>query len=121
MGSGLRIIEMNAKSLLCRDALALLEDRHVLGSAWRDPRIGIVHLGIGNFHRAHEAVYTEEAMLAAGGDWGICGVTLQGDVSKRDALMAQEGLYSVVERGPEGVRVTVIRALKEVLAMPQHR
>ena len=63
---------------------------------------GIVHLGIGNFHRAHQALYTEEAMLAAGGDWGICGVTLQGDVGKRDALMAQQGLYSVVERGPHG-------------------
>ena len=60
-------------------------------------------------------------MLAAGGDWGICGVTLQGDVSKRDALMSQDGLYSVVERGPDGVRVTVVRALKEVLAMPLDR
>jgi fructuronate reductase len=121
MGSGLRVIEMNAKSLLCRDALALLEDRHVLGSAWRDPRIGIVHLGIGNFHRAHEAVYTEEAMLAAGGDWAICGVTLQGDVTKRNALMAQDGLYSVVERGPKGVKATVMRALREVLALPHDR
>jgi fructuronate reductase len=111
---------MNARSPLCRRALDSLTG-HLLSPAWRDPGIGIVHLGIGNFHRAHEAVYTEEAMLAAGGDWGICGVTLQGDVSKRDALMAQDGLYSVVERGPEGVRVTAIRALKEVLAMPHDR
>jgi fructuronate reductase len=111
---------MNAQPTLCRSALASLTD-HLLSPTWRDPRIGIVHLGIGNFHRAHEAIYTEEAMLAAGGDWGICGVTLQGDVSKRDALMAQDGLYSVVERGPEGVRVTVIRALQEVLAMPHDR
>lgn len=80
-----------------------------------------MHLGIGNFHRAHQALYTEEAMLARGGDWGICGVTLQGDVTKRNALMAQDGLYSVVERGPDGVRVTVARALCEVLAMPADR
>lgn len=111
---------MNDQSTLCRAALPSLT-HHLLSPSWRDPGIGIVHLGIGNFHRAHEAVYTEEAMLAAGGDWGICGVTLQGDVSKRDALMAQDGLYSVVERGPEGVRVTVIRALREVLAMPHDR
>jgi fructuronate reductase len=111
---------MNAKSTLCRETLASIEP-HLLSPEWREPRIGIVHLGIGNFHRAHEAVYTEEAMLTAGGDWGICGVTLQGDVTKRDALMAQDGLYSVVERGPDGVRVTVIRALKEVLAMPHDR
>ncbi|SAK52977.1 mannitol dehydrogenase [Caballeronia arationis] len=111
---------MNAKSTLCRETLASIEP-HLLSPEWREPRVGIVHLGIGNFHRAHEAVYTEEAMLAAGGDWGICGVTLQGDVAKRDALMAQDGLYSVIERGPDGVRVTVVRALKEVLAMPYDR
>jgi fructuronate reductase len=102
---------------LDRTALPAL-GAHLLSSGWREPRIGIVHLGIGNFHRAHQALYTEEAMLAAGGDWGICGVTLQGDVGKRDALMAQHGLYSVIERGPHGEKVTVARALQEVLAMP---
>ena len=111
---------MSDRSLLYRTALPLIED-HLLAPEWRDPRIGIVHLGIGNFHRAHEAVYTEEAMLAEGGDWAICGVTLQGDVTKRDALMAQDGLYSVVERGPQGVEVSVIRALREVLALPHDR
>jgi fructuronate reductase len=111
---------MSNKSVLCRKSLPLIED-HLLTSEWRDPRIGIVHLGIGNFHRAHEAVYTEEAMLAAGGDWAICGVTLQGDVTKRDALMAQDGLYSVVERGLQGVKTIVIRALREVLALPHDR
>jgi fructuronate reductase len=93
----------------------------VLSSTWERPDIGIVHLGIGNFHRAHEAVYTEEAMVAAGGAWGICGVTLQGDVGKREALMRQDGLYTVLERGPQGVKATVIRALREVLALPQDR
>src|SRR6201986_4484278 len=105
---------------LVRNALPALPT-HLLSPQWREQRIGIVPLGLGNFPRAHQALYTEKAMLAEGGDWGICGVTLQGDVSKRDALMAQDGLYSVVERGPEGVRVTVIRALKEVLAMPHDR
>ncbi|CAB3674084.1 mannitol dehydrogenase family protein [Paraburkholderia rhynchosiae] len=105
---------------LTRHALPALHDHVLLPERpeWHEPRIGIVHLGIGNFHRAHEALYTEEAMLAEGGDWGICGVTLQGDVAKRDALMEQQGLYSVVERGPEGAKVTVVRALREVLAMP---
>ena len=102
---------------LCREALPAL-GAHLLAPQWSEPRIGIVHLGIGNFHRAHQAMYTEQAMLTAGGDWGICGVTLQGDVGKRDALMEQQGLYSLVERGPNGAKVTVIRALREVLAMP---
>lgn len=105
---------------LSRDTLRA-SSGHVLSAEWRTPAIGIVHLGIGNFHRAHQALYTEEAMLAHGGDWGICGVTLKGDVAKRDALMAQDGLYSIVEHGPGGVRVTVARALREVLAMPFDR
>ncbi|PTB19858.1 mannitol dehydrogenase [Trinickia symbiotica] len=105
---------------LARSVLPELRS-HLLSPAWREPRIGIVHLGIGNFHRAHQALFTEEAMIAAGGDWGICGVTLQGDVAKRDALMAQDGVYSIVERGMEGERVTVVRALREVLAMPHDR
>jgi fructuronate reductase len=36
--------------------------------------VGIVHLGLGAFHRAHQAVFTEDAIRAAGGDWGIVGV-----------------------------------------------
>jgi fructuronate reductase len=111
---------MTRESTLSRPHLAPLR-AHLLSPDWREPEIGIVHLGIGNFHRAHQALYTEEAMLARGGDWGICGVTLQGNVTRRDALMAQDGLYSVVERGPGGVRVTVARALREVLAMPFDR
>jgi fructuronate reductase len=111
---------MTSEFKLSRNRLNALRD-HLLSPEWREPEIGIVHLGIGNFHRAHQALYTEEAMLAHGGDWGICGVTLQGDVTKRDALMAQDGLYSVVERGPDGVRVIVARAVKEVLAMPFDR
>src|ERR1700712_1738528 len=111
---------MTALNALNRAALPELGG-HLLSAKWNEPEIGIVHLGIGNFHRAHEAVYTEEAMIAAGGDWAICGVTLQGDVEKRDTMMAQDGLYGVVERGPAGVRTTVVRALREVLAMPHDR
>ncbi|MDT4957794.1 MAG: fructuronate reductase, partial [Pseudonocardiales bacterium] len=44
-----------------------------------DPRevsLGIVHLGIGAFHRAHQAVFTEAAMAATGDlGWGVCGVS----------------------------------------------
>src|ERR1700760_4061604 len=112
--------KMTQNMSLSRTELPALR-AHTLSADWHAPAIGIVHLGIGNFHRAHEALYTEEAMLARPGDWGICGVTLQGDVGKRDTLMAQDGLYSVVERGPAGVRVTVVRSLVEVLAMPFDR
>lgn len=57
-------------------------------------RPGIVHLGIGAFHRAHQAVFTEDAILAEGGDWGIVGVALR-HPNVPDALGPQDGLYTV--------------------------
>jgi fructuronate reductase len=68
-----------------------------------DPReltVGIVHLGLGAFHRAHQAVYTERAMSASGTThWGICAVA-QRSRTVLDELEPQDGLYTVVERGP---------------------
>jgi fructuronate reductase len=79
--------------------------------------IGIVHLGIGAFHRAHQAVYTDDAITAAGGDWGICGVSLKTRTA-RDQLAPQDGLYSVrtVSREPDAWRV--IGSVREVLFAP---
>jgi fructuronate reductase len=70
---------------------------------------GIVHLGIGAFHRAHQAVFTEDAMAAAGGDWGIVGVAPR-SVTVLDALRAQDGLYSVTTIADEGRSARVIGA-----------
>src|SRR6185437_3970414 len=68
-----------------------------------DPReltVGMVHLGLGAFHRAHQAVYTERAMRASGTtQWGICAVA-QRSRTVLDELEPQDGLYTVVERGP---------------------
>ena len=64
-----------------------------------DPReleIGIVHLGLGAFHRAHQAVYTELALAREPGRWGICGVT-QRSRTVVHQLAPQEGLYTVLE------------------------
>ena len=77
-------------------------------------RTGIVHLGLGAFHRAHQALYTEQAIAAAGGDWGICGVT-QRSPAVRDALKPQDGLYSVAIRDADGERLRVAGPIREVL------
>jgi fructuronate reductase len=74
---------------------------------------GIVHLGIGAFHRAHQAVFTEEAVAAAGGDWGICGVS-QRSRGVVDQLRPQDGLYSVLERG-ERTSLRVVGAVRDLL------
>jgi fructuronate reductase len=78
-----------------------------------DARAGIVHLGLGAFHRAHQAVYTEEAIAAAGGDWGIVGVAPRStDVVA--TLAAQDNLFSVTTLSGEGARTRVVGALAGV-------
>jgi mannitol 2-dehydrogenase len=66
--------------------------------------VGIVHIGVGGFHRAHQAVYVDELLERGDGDgWGICGVgLLPGDVVMRDVLQAQDGRYTVVVKHPDG-------------------
>ncbi|KAJ5089384.1 hypothetical protein N7532_008068 [Penicillium argentinense] len=61
---------------------------------------GIVHVGVGGFHRAHLAVYMNQLMQHHGvTDYAICGVGLQPwDVGMRDALGSQDHLYTIVER-----------------------
>lgn len=76
---------------------------------------GILHLGLGAFHRAHQAAYTDAALAAGGGDWRIAAVSLR-STGLVDALGEQDGLYTLVERGAEGDRARVIAALSETLA-----
>ncbi len=75
-------------------------------------RVGIVHLGLGAFHRAHQAVYTD-ALLAADPHWGICGVSLKTPRATQ-GLAGQDGLYSVLWKGEGTTRAQVIGALREV-------
>jgi fructuronate reductase len=79
----------------------------------RSLRIGIVHLGPGAFHRAHQAVYTEDAVAAAGGDWGICGVT-QRSRQVVDQLAPQDGLYTLAQRDGDGERLRVVGSIREL-------
>ena len=74
---------------------------------------GIVHLGLGAFHRAHQAVFTEEAMAAAGGDWSIVGVGPR-SAAVVDAIRAQDNLYSVSTLAPAGSTTRVIGSLAGV-------
>lgn len=72
------------------------------------PAAGIVHLGLGNFHRAHQAVYTDAAVTAHGGDWGIIGVASRSNTIP-EAMHAQDMLYTVVEISPDGSKFSVPR------------
>jgi fructuronate reductase len=70
-----------------------------------DPRL--VHLGLGAFHRAHQAWYTARA-----GGWGIVAFTGRSPQAAED-LAAQDGLYTLIERGAEGDRFEVLDAIVE--------
>ena len=98
-----------------RDRLAVPEyDRSQL-------RVGIVHLGVGGFHRAHEAMYLDRLMRqGAALDWAICGVgVLPGDARMRDALTAQDCLYTLVEKSPDGTwEPRVVGSIVEYLLAP---
>ena len=78
--------------------------------------IGIVHLGLGAFHRAHQAVYTEEAVAASGDRrWGICGVSPRGSRAADD-LRRQDGLYTLFERGAGAAQPRIIGSVRRVLS-----
>jgi fructuronate reductase len=80
-------------------------------------RCGLVHLGVGAFHKAHQAVFTEDALTAAGGDWGIVGVSLR----RPDAALAlapQDGLYTLEIRAATPV-YRVVGTLRNILTAPE--
>ena len=87
----------------------------------RQVRTGIVHIGVGGFHRAHQAMYADRLMNAGlAMEWGICGVgVVPEDRRMRDALVAQDGLYTLVVKHPDGtVEPRVIGSIVEYLLAP---
>ncbi len=79
---------------------------------------GVVHIGAGNFHRAHQAVYFDDLAYSGISDkWGVTGVSLRSPEVK-DVLSAQDGLYTVVERGHEGETARVVGSIGSVHYAP---
>ena len=71
----------------------------------------ILHVGVGGFHRAHMAVYTDET-AAAGDTWGIRGAgLLEADTRMAEVLREQDYLYTVVERDSNGSRPRVVGSI----------
>lgn len=91
---------------LCRASLPDLGRRvAVPGYDVTAVRPGIAHVGVGGFHRAHQAVYVDELLGRGLADWGIVGIgVLRADAAMRDALAAQDHLYTVVVTHPDGTR-----------------
>ena len=80
---------------------------------------GIVHLGVGAFHRAHQAVYTDDVIQSGDMRWGILGASLR-SAETRDALQGQDWLYTLAVNSQSGMRLRVIGALKGLVVAPEN-
>ena len=84
-------------------------------------RAGIVHLGVGGFHRSHQAMYLDRLMRQGRAlDWGVCGVgVLPGDRRMAEVMAAQDCLYTLLVTRPDGsVEARVIGSMVEYLLAP---
>jgi mannitol 2-dehydrogenase len=84
---------------------------------------GIVHFGVGSFHRAHQALIIDDLLnQGLARDWAICGVgVMPSDAAMRDALMAQDGLYTLVVKHPDGrLEARVVGSIIEYLYAPDN-
>ena len=70
------------------------------------PATGIVHIGLGNFHRAHLALYTALAVKESGGDWGIFAYSLR-STTIADAMTGQDNLYAIATISPTSQAITI--------------
>lgn len=107
---------------LSQSSLASLHEEVAVPSYDRSATsVGVVHLGVGGFHRAHQAMYLDALMNRGEAlDWAICGVgVLPHDRQVIETLAAQDGLYTLVVKHPDGRReARVIGSVAEVLLAP---
>ncbi len=80
-------------------------------------RVGIVHLGVGAFHRAHQAAYVDDRLAAGESEWAICGASLRSPDTAQ-ALGPQDGLYALSTLSAAGETLRVVGSLRRLLVAP---
>lgn len=114
------MLKLDASAL---DELAGLANVTVPGYPRDRVGTGIVHFGVGGFHRAHQAMYLDTLMSEdeEALDWGICGVgVMESDRRMKQALESQDGLYTLVLKHPDGaIEARVIGSLVDYLYAPE--
>jgi mannitol 2-dehydrogenase len=106
-----RRFELSAESLSRLDPRIAIPsyDRSVLGG-------GIVHIGVGGFHRAHQAVYLDDVCRSGNSEWSITGAgVLSSDAHMSESLAAQDHLYALVTRDERATDVRVIGSITDYL------
>ncbi len=80
---------------------------------------GIVHIGIGAFHRAHQAVYTNDLLALGENQWKITAVSLR-SANIRNQMQPQDYVYSVLERSNNEDKISLVGAIEQVLVAPEN-
>lgn len=104
---------LNSPVPLTNETLSALDAAIAKPSYDRDSiRQGIVHIGVGGFHRSHLATYSHELCEMGNTDWAILGAgVLEFDADMQTALDAQDGLYTLISRGPDETQVSIIGSI----------
>lgn len=113
---------MDSKKLNTHNLSKFADDVAVPNYDRSKVKAGIVHVGIGGFHRAHQALYMDQLLHTAGNEnWGICGVALlEFDKKIFDTLSEQDGLYTLVVKELDGTLTKrIIGSIVECLFAPQ--
>ncbi len=114
MNSQEQAIQLNAANL------------HHLAGSMKTPQYdrtkltqSLVHIGVGGFHRAHQAVYLDDLLGQGGTDWSLCGVCLlPRDKKMYETMKKQDCLYTVVEQSSEGNTLRIIGSMTNILFAP---
>ncbi|WP_082677398.1 mannitol dehydrogenase family protein [Ruegeria profundi] len=77
---------------------------------------GIVHIGLGAFHRAHQAAYTDTALAASGGDWRIAAISMR-STETAQKLAEQDGFYTLIEKSPGQSCARIIGSISTAFAL----
>ncbi|BBX67884.1 mannitol dehydrogenase family protein [Mycolicibacterium psychrotolerans] len=107
-------MKLNRSALVHLPVAGPTYDRHEIS-------VGIVHFGVGGFHRAHQAMYVDQLLeRGLAREWGICGVgVMPADQRMKEALEAQDGLYTLILKNPDGSRdVRVIGSIVDFRYAP---
>ena len=92
----IQLNQKNIRSIAARLACPTYERNTV--------KSGIVHIGVGGFHRSHQAYYIHQLLEdTQNSNWGICGIGLrEGDRNMAKVLKKQDGLYTLITQHPDG-------------------
>ena len=115
----LHVMALMTLPRLSPDCLDRLDASIRMPAYTRGDRAGIIHLGVGAFHRAHQAVYFDQLMAQGEAGWQIRGASLRSP-RVAEQLNPQRGLYTLVERKGPATKLRVIGSLIDVLVAPDN-